>query len=325
MGLELQPIVARKLVGEDWSAPTTIANADGDLFASPECVATLDDSGNGFAVQPSRDIYGARLTADVWSAAEILEPTSAVAHVKLASMANGNTLMVWIQRGRLAWKRFVPETGWTTATYLSSEAEIAGAPQLAMNERGDAVIVWPTEREVAALTVQLMAATFTESDGWSEPRLIADLGNIHDNFGLAAAINSKNEALITWYQRPTPTDARAFTAARFSQEQGWSESVMLSSSVSALAESPTVALDEQGNVAIVWTQTEGEVTTAWANRYLQDVGWVGQGRIGRLLDERSSMSEAHVGIDAQGRVTAIWATSDLDGINTSRLCASHWE
>ena len=325
MGLGRQPVVARKLLGADWSAPSTIATAEGTPFASPECVATLDDSGNGFAVQPSDDIYGARLAGDSWSAAEILEPTSAVSNVKLVARANGNTLMVWHQRSRLAWKRFVPETGWTTATYLSAEAELAGPPALAMNERGDAVMVWPTAREAAAVTLQLMAATFTERDGWTEPRFIADLGYFRANFGVAAAINSKSEALITWSQRLKTDDTRTFSAARFSPDQGWSEPLTLSDSISARADSPTVALDEQGNVVVAWTQTEAQVTTAWASRYLQGVGWIGPGRIGRILDEHSTMSEAHIGIDARGRVTAIWATSDLNGVDTSRLCVSHWE
>jgi hypothetical protein len=74
---------------------------------------------------------------------------------------------------------------------------------------------------------------------------------------------------------------------------------------------PQIAMDGHGNAVAVWTQTNGQRTSAWTNCYLVDQGW--DTAMPLAIDHGRSTDAPHIAMNAQGNAIAIWIQTDNTG------------
>jgi hypothetical protein len=192
---------------------------------------------------------------------------------------NGNAIIVWEQfDGDTNWKIFKSEYRngvWTNPANLSDnispDGQHAWNPQVAMDDNGNAIIAWS---QSDGTNWQIFKSEY-RSGAWTNPANLSD--NIspdgqdvcpHQLAGMA--MDNKGNALIVWQQFD------GFNWQIFKSEYGngaWTNPASLSDNISPYGQdastivqhhiagetfwNPQVAMSNNGNAIIVWSQSDG--------------------------------------------------------------------
>ena len=157
-----------------WETPTPIEAGEGRA-SSPQ--VAMDGTGNAIAVWVQSDgvadsIWANRYTPGTgWGTATLIETGSDNASSAQVAMDNtGSAIAVWVQSDGIAdsiWaNRYVPETGWGTATPIDDESGPASSPQVAMDVDGYAIAVWVQSNGTGE---KISSNQFRPSTGWGMP------------------------------------------------------------------------------------------------------------------------------------------------------------
>ncbi len=186
--------------GGSWSAATAVStdtsNASSPLVAmcgSRITVTWVQSDGTNDCLYRSVGATGASLGTQ-----EIINPLGYDASdPALAMDADGNTIIAWLQRDSSGYNR-VYETeyrnsAWTSATIFSLAGDGASELAVAMDNKGNALVVWS------------QYSSFYKSEyrngAWTHPASSADSLNgsiIDDPHTVAAAMSDAGGALIAW-------------------------------------------------------------------------------------------------------------------------------
>jgi hypothetical protein len=184
---------------------------------------------------------------------------------------------------------------------ISHHREEALDPRIAMNARGDAIVVW----DVQVPTGCLLRATFRPAGGaWGAPRTVPD-GHEYCRGSHTVAIDQRGNAIVAWVAMQGST-MLVKTAGRGAKGR-WSAQPVIGRA-SAVAEPPgavQVGMDARGDAIVVWidpARVLGGRGTMWAR--IRPVGrrWGAKERIGDVAYE-SSLSFA---MDARGDASVVW-------------------
>ena len=136
-------------------------------------------------------------------------------------------------------------------------------PTLALNDAGDAVVAWMqwSDGKFGISSARFVSATQT----WAPPESLAvqDNGTAWDPH---AGISSQGDITVGWRQRDGTHDsawARRYNAT----SEAWGDATPLETEDLGDAESPFIAVDDQGRAFAVWTQFDGTRTSLYANVY----------------------------------------------------------
>ena len=175
---------------------------------------------------------------------------------------NGDAIIVWWQsdsRGRQIFKSEYRNGSWIHPADLSDnispdDDEGAYDPQLAMDDSGDALIVW---RQWDGTSWQIMKSEYRNGN-WSHPVDTGD--NISPNtmwaYAPQVAMDNNGTAIIVWRQLDGTNDQIFISEYRMGQ---WFHPSGLSDNISADNQNafiPQVAMDNNGNAVIVWYQSD---------------------------------------------------------------------
>jgi hypothetical protein len=141
---------------------------------------------------------------------------------------------------------------WNTAgtfgsvTQLSSTAQGAAQPDLAVNETGTAVVVWqafaPNDN---GNPNQIESATRPAGGTWSAPTAVSPV--MSATWTPRVALSSAGSATAVWQQGGVDIDAATRTAGG-----SWSSPVQIETSGFAAAGGEAIAADSAGNVTATW-------------------------------------------------------------------------
>jgi hypothetical protein len=182
------------------------------------------------------------------------------------------------------------------------------APQVAVNARGDAVAVWSAGiGSTGAVRVSARPA----GGAWSDPHVISE-GAVYGG-GQDVAIDAQGNATVIWSEIVGDEDPSWLVRAASRPSGGnWSEPENLSES--ALAASPRLAVDPEGDVTAVWLGTAprivgpGVVNVVRSSRRPAGGEW-DPASVALSSEEGTASAEApQVAVDAQGNATAVWAS-----------------
>ena len=258
----------------------------------------------------AHSIYANRYTSTGgWGSAELIESSSGTASLpQIATDGSGNALAVWMQYDGSAHSiyvnRYTPGAGWGSAELIESGSETASDPQIAIDDLGDALVVW---RQYDGSGYSIYANRYTPVGGWGSAELI------ESSSGTASlpqiAIDDSGNAVAVWRQHNG--SAYDIYANRYTSTGGWGAAELIESS-SGTASLPQIATDGSGNALAVWMQYDGSAHSIYVNRYTPVGGW---GAAELIESSAGTASDPQIGIDGSGNALAVW--SQLSGGDNS--------
>lgn len=300
--------------GVGWQGAKVIENGNtGDAW---NVRVVLDNSGYAMAVWQKHDgsrynIWASRFVPGTgWGTAMLIETSDAGDAVspQVALDDSGNVLAVWQQndgtRENIWANRFVPGTGWGTATLIeTNDAGDAVSPQVALNGSGKAVTVWRQNDGQGG--EDIWANRFDPDTGWGPAELI-ETDNLGDGWSPQVAIDRNGSAVAVWAH--WDNGLLRIWANRFVADTGWGVAGHIGADVVEPADYPQVVMDDSGNGIVVWQQTSGTRNDIWANRFTPEAGWGTAERIEK--DDAGSASNPQVAMDGSGNAVVVWQQGD---------------
>lgn len=130
---------------------------------------------------------------------------------------------------------------WTVRT-LTDLGSVRKEPDLALNDAGDAMVVWT--RPVSRKTGQVMGTARRAGGSWSAPRAVAPVGNPRQ---AEVTLDAAGNALVYWISGATTTSALRYSE-RPAGGTRWSAPDVLATKVRSAA----LRLDGSGDALAVW-------------------------------------------------------------------------
>lgn len=241
-----------------------------------------------------------------WQAAEIFSPERALrgSTPSVAVNAQGHAFAVWVHADGAAdavwFSRYVPEQGWEAADSIPTGMKgVAGEPQVALDEQGDALVVWT---QFDGSRRALWASRLVAGLAWSAPeRIGAD--RLTDVDSPRLAIDARGGAMVVWRQFDASV-SRNIWASRCLPGEAWGAAELVGREGAGTAFDPQLALDPKGNAFVLWVLPGGRQGCVWTNRCVVGRGWetpvaLDSGRSGDVV-------EPQLVCNGRGDALAVW-------------------
>ncbi|HET8956181.1 MAG TPA: hypothetical protein VFN18_11040 [Solirubrobacterales bacterium] len=200
------------------------------------------------------------------------------------------------------------ETAWGPPVTLSSPAETAYNPDLAVNENGRAEAVWETYSYP-----NIRGASKEPHGGW-DPEVTISAGEA-DEFTPSVGIDAHGDSIAVWGAFEGLT-FRAIETADGLVQGGWGSSAGLFSSEEGGIGQPRLAVNDGGDAVAVWAHAEnhglGQTVVIESARRPAGGSWSPAVAIASSEPELGYLG---VVLDAGGQATAIWEGSE--GVETA--------
>jgi hypothetical protein len=269
-----------------WTHPTTTSDAF-SLTGSHSYgqQAAVDDNGNAIVVwvQSATGIYKSEYRSGVWThpttSADRINPVGTTdANVPRVAMDNnGNAIIVWQQSDGANTQVYLREyrnSAWSTAPTLTTRFSFtgwnAGQPDVAMDNNGNAIVVW---HQSNGTNTQIYKREYRGGNWSAVPAVTSNISPAgQDAFGPRVAMDDLGTAVITWSQRngtmsmacgsmgfPGPCSAIYMSEYRNSVWTHPSTTVdhISPTADTTVAYSSVPAMDGNGNAIIAWAQSDG--------------------------------------------------------------------
>jgi hypothetical protein len=203
----------------------------------------------------------------------------------------------WSVATRLDEEIFLPDSApdpFLDGSSLPTSVSFAERPRIAMNDAGDAVVVWSWSNWTSS---SLWASRYVRGSGWTaqtrldEPALSFMPTHLAiDEAGRAIAVSRGGAASLY-----TPTD-------------GWSLTAL--SDAGFGARTPNVAMAPNGQALVVWREErEGVGVDLLASRFTPETGWTPPELIGEADDDGNSYGDStgsDLAITERGEALVLW-------------------
>lgn len=197
----------RYVVGRGWGSPAALHAGNGGDVVDPRLVC--NGYGHAVAVWCQRlgthyGVWASRYSpAFGWGESERVgvDLSSSAAAPQVALNVRGEAIVVWDQSdgasGGIWANRFVPGRGWTMAMPVTGSVEgDASAPQVAIDDRGDAVALWI---QSSGTHFGIKTSRFSRGRGWDFPSMVKN-GNAETLGVPQVAMDASGNAVAAWMQ-----------------------------------------------------------------------------------------------------------------------------
>jgi len=302
-----------RAAGGEWQQPSLISTP-GDIGFHPE--VAIDSHGDAIVVWCDGDTEQVEAAihraGGEWEAPVAISAVAENEHPEVAVDASGDAVVVWDreQSGGNVVQAVVGslQSGmWSEPVDLSTPAEAAGNPQVAVDSQGEATVVWQSYGEgdyyIQGVTGSIGHGT------WGEPADLSVAGQVAAN--PQVAVNDAGETVVVWEWggiELTPYTVQG--AVRLADGQ-WGAPVNLSAGGVNGADFPNVAVDTQGDAVAVWEIREGRKGTA------QSAVWTAATEAWQAPVDLSATGgkagSPQVAVDPQGDAIAVWSGEGVQG------------
>lgn len=249
---------------EEVVTPKVAMNAAGDAIA-----AWVQMNESTF----KRDVWSNRYVKDVgWLGPEQVEDNSSAEDrvIAVAMDSAGNAMVVWTRYEAaidVMASRYEAGVGWSGPIVLdSSELTDSSFPSVAVDGDGDFTVVW-LEWEMAQPSI--WAKRYDATEGWETAEMLSDTGLLAQPQVVAGA---GGDALCTWHHMDGTGFYEVWCCA-YEGGVGWSAPAALASDASTNHMNPRVAIDGDGNGAVVWIRSGGMYDGIYSRFYDAGTGW----------------------------------------------------
>jgi hypothetical protein len=229
---------------------------------------------------------------------------------------DGNAIAVWLQydvvRGSIWSNRYVAGVGWGVAQLIEAEDGYdAYSPQVAMDEDGNAIVVWAQEGGIVGGTMMsIWSNRFYVGVGWAS----ANFFELDVDSGGASypqvAVGGDGNAVAVWEQ--ADGTRKSIWSNRYVIGIGWGDVQLIEAYDEYEYEfGARVAVDRDGNAIAVWRYVYSAEQGIWSNRYVVGVGW---GDAEPVEIDSLSAGSPQVAMDRDGNAIAVW--EQWDGQNS---------
>ena len=264
----------------------------------------------------SRGIWSNRWTPnDGWGTAERIQSEDAPTfRPRVAADSSGNVVVVWEQSDCMSSydifsRRWTPTEGWGAAERIDSEDGEALYPEVAIDPRGNVVVVWMQANGVGVRSTR--SNRWSEDAGWGTPERI----QASDAWGSDAhvAVDLEGNAIATWRE-----DSSELWLNRWTPGGGWGapERADTTGSVGQY----DMAVDSNGDALAVWSGGSGQ----GFDRGLWSARWTGAWEPAEEVVDDGRTRDPKVAFDGSGNAVATWmywAGADTGG---ARIWAGRW-
>lgn len=242
-----------------WSTPVQLAAGGPQRLINPQIAVNA----RGEAVA----------TWEIWTAGGPVDPNGQT-----------NTVVAAVKPPRHTWLAPVNLGIETDLTGQASASFEFPGPQVALDARGDAIIVWQAKGRKALIP----EASFSQPSGtWSTPAPISNTPALSPQ----VAMDARGDATVVW----DGPNGSVVTAAKTATAHRWSASRTLARGAPLINPYPQVAIDQHGDAVATWTgkPTEAAVRHGRTGRWQHAVK-LGQGGV------------SHVAVGRSGRAIVAW-------------------
>ncbi len=237
---------------------------------------------------------------------------------RIALNDNGDALIIWSQSDGSFFQTFRSENrngSWSDPAIISDNFSPDGqdthSPKVALNQSGDAVIVW-SQSDGAFLQI----FRSEHRDGlWTDPTGLSD--NISPDSSDAdapqVALNDSGDAVIVW-QQPDLSLNQKYRIFRSEYRNGsWTDPSNIFDHFSPGGQDaafPQVALNNNGDAVIVWYQSDGANNQIFRSEY-QNGSWIDpSGLLDNISPDGQDSVEPQVALNDNGDAIIAWRQSD---------------
>jgi hypothetical protein len=202
---------------------------------------------------------------------------------------------------------------WGTPTILTTEGNSTKDSNVAVDERGDAAVIWQAE---SGLTSSVQAAVKRAGSAiWHVESVSGEEGSRP-----SIAIDSHGDAVAVWLAKPT----EAVTSSVRPVAGKWHAPVQLSAA-GLSAEEPTVAANPRGDAVAAWHGFEGENSIAQAAvRSASSGTWSAAATLSTPAEAGANALATRAAIDAHGNATVTWTREDVLKSATRLAATATW-
>jgi len=222
---------------------------------------------------------------------------------QIAVSGHGDAIVVWgvaYNTTYEVWMNYydVDTAGWIGERKLSTTP--AGMPYAAINNDGDAVVVWQGTHPGGKDGIHASQYT-ASSNTWSVPEFI------ETNGGASAqkpkvAMDSSGNAIAVWEQN-TSSPGDIF-ANRYIPGTGWGTAVLLETDDTTEAHRPSIAMNNNGDAIVAWEQYDADAAIM-VNRYTAATDtWEGPTAVKAPSSDHAVSAKAS--INGDGKATVVW-------------------
>ncbi len=253
--------------GSGWGNPRLTIKSH-ESFPYGSITAAALPNGEIGVLLGNADVFLHRFSIrDGWRSPERISPAGEVEFPRLAMSPDGQMLVVWIQNPRI-WntvhaRRYSPRHGWGEARSIGLETVgTAAYPEVAMNSRGDAVVLWgQTGRKDSEAGSRMYANRIDAVDAAAGPEeLSSDIGS-----GGRIAIDKRGNALAVWAGARGGGSPLYFS--RFMAAKGWSASMFLGADETAATGDLSLVPIGADGALLVWLEFDGVRHNLWTRRW----------------------------------------------------------
>ncbi|KXJ48449.1 hypothetical protein SAMN04487868_10130 [Marinobacter salarius] len=308
--------------GVDFEFATKLADGssyDVTLATLPEHQLCSMENASGTVV--GADVNDVSVLCRSWRSAALIETgTGEAASPQIAFNNDGNAIAVWVQfdgtQDNIWASIYSPGGGWSAAVVIGDENGDARAPQIAIDDDGNAIVVWTQQSTYYNAWIR----RYSPDSGWSSEGLIEFNGG--DASDPQIAMNNAGNAIIVWVQNeapPTSPNPLNLWANTYTPGVGSGTAELVEADAGS-AQDPQVAFDSAGNAIAVWEQYNG---STWydirASVWAPGSGWAMPEDI-ETIDDGNSF-DPQIVIDGDNNATVVWTSSDGTRFN---IWANNW-
>jgi parallel beta-helix repeat protein len=295
-----------------WGGAKLLETTSGNA-STPQVAVSAN--GNAMAVWQQDDgtyynIYARSYSSGAWGTMNLIETENGMVDSPQVAMDNnGNAVVVWRQYDGAYYSVYANRYSagaWETAKLLETVNGDVQTPQVAMDSNGNAISVW-TQYDGAYYSTYANRYT---SGAWGTAKLLETaIGNSQTS---QIAMDSNGNAVVTWVQVDNVWRLSIY-ASKYTNAVGWGAAYLLETS-NIDASTPQVAMDNNGNAVVVWSQS-GNI---YANRFTAGAWGTAQ------LIETSTVwaTGPQVAMDNNGSAVAAW--TEGGSIYANRFTAGAW-
>lgn len=307
-----------------WADPLDLDdNISPSQIASDPVVAVSDNSDavilwrqlDGAIHKIFRSEYRNGLWTDPNGPAEFISPDGQDAGIpQIAMNANGEAVIVWEESNGAVLQIYRSEYrngSWDDPTDLVNDSitpdstTAAANPRVALNDNGEAVIVW----EQPILGISHILRSEYRDGLWN----LVDIAS-PDGQGASSprvALNNNGEAVIVWTQI---SDLEKIEVFRSEYRNGaWTDPTDLSDNISPDGQpvmDPQVALSDNGDAVIVWTQSDGAHSQIFRSEF-RNGDWDDPESLSDNISPDGAFAQTpQVHMNADGDTLIVWVQSD---------------
>jgi hypothetical protein len=230
---------------------------------------------------------------------------------KVAMDNNGNAVMAWYQYDGSKNQIFMSEYrngAWSNpvslADNISPDGQYAYWPEVAMDNNGNAIIVW---YQYNGSHYQVFKSEYRNGT-WTHPASLAD--NIspdgQNTYGAKVVMSDSSDAIITWYQF-SGTHNQIYKSEY--RNGVWTHPANLADHISLsgqIAGANHAAIDSSGNTIIVWHQRNGVNNQIFKSEYRNGV-WTHPANVNdNISPDGAEAGYPNVAMDDNGNAIITW-------------------